>query len=491
MFNQLSQTSFTKKKILAVLLQLLVIIFVLNIFVVQKNISMGLLFLLGCSISLYFINAKKIVLFESFTLFSAYFYSVIISCLSIFYSDFQGTHYLTSQYFSYDLPVLFNITLLYLIVCYIFAYLGYKSFRQKFTPNIDLYSDGISTSVVQLFIIVFAIIGLGNFYVNILKFAGGNPLIYLTNVSLRHMEFSESGGTTAGYLLGYMAGYLWLYKLTKLQQKLSFYFLSYVAITVVLKASTGRIIGTMIYTLSYFMLYYFLNYQQESKKHKKYALTVVIFIFCAVVFYFLRVISSLNHIGKIDSNLMEVMFSFVNIDVLNYYLVDKGNIPNVGVLMKIIDAWSNDLNYFYGKSLFTWVYGVLPSSIRPENYQISILIKETWYLGVKGGALPPTGMGEMFVNFGYFGGIFGMYIFGAFTAFIFNMLKIFNNYWYLLIYTNITLGFVLIYPKGEFDNLSLWYIIPPLFTYSLLIFISKLTRKNRSENLSNNIKVEY
>lgn len=477
MLSNLSQARYGKKSIITILVQLLVITLILSFLVVQNNITISLLVILGCCISLYFVNAKKIVLFESFTLFSAYFYSVIISCISIFYSNFQGTHFLTSQYFSYDLALLFNITLLYLIVCYIFAYLGFKTFRKDFVPNIDLYSDGISTKVVQIFIIVFSFIAITNFYINVLKFAGGNPLTYLSNVSLRHMEFSGSGGTTAGYTLGYMAGYLWLYKLTKLQKKLSVLFVFYVFITIIMKASTGRVIGTLIYTLSYFMLYYFLHYQQESKKHKKYLFTVVLFVLSAVIFYFFRVTSSLNFNGKVNSDWLGVMFSFVNVDILNYYLVDKGNIPNVGVLMKIIDAWGNDLNFFYGKSLFTWIYSVIPVGIRPENYQISIIIKETWYLGVRGGALPPTGMGEMFVNFGFFGAVLGMYLFGAFAAFIYNLLKKFNNYWYLIIYTDISLGFILIYAKGEFDNLSLWYIMPSLFTYLLLFISTKLLRR--------------
>ncbi len=482
MFSQNKPLSINKVHGLLISFQVIGLLSLLIFLISQNKITESLLISLASIIIFYFINNKKIILFEAFTLFFAYSISVIISCLSIYYSSFQGTHFITSQFFLTDIEDLFQITLVYLVICYLFAYIGYKSVRKEFKPQIDLHSDGVSVKVTRIFIIIFAFIGVSNFYINVLKFAGGNPITYFSNISIRSMEFGDSGGTTAGYILAYTAGYLWLYTLAKMNKKITYCFIIYAVITVAIKASTGRVIGTLIFAVSYFMIYYFLNFDQESKKHKKYVISVTIAVFLAITLYFFRVTSSLNFNGQVNSDWIGVMLSFVNFDILNYYLVDKGNIPNVGVLMKIIDAWSNEMNFLYGKSLFTWVYGILPPELRPADYQISIIIKETWYMGVRGGALPPTGMGEMFVNFGYLGSIFGMYIFGAFSACIFNLLNRFNNFWYLIVYTNITLGFVLIYAKGEFDNLSLWYILPITCTYILLKFVSDVLKKLTSSS---------
>ena len=43
---------------------------------------------------------------------------------------------------------------------------------------------------------------------NVLAYAGGNPLRYLSNVAARKEEFESTGGTTLGYHFYYMASYL-------------------------------------------------------------------------------------------------------------------------------------------------------------------------------------------------------------------------------------------------------------------------------------------
>ncbi len=39
--------------------------------------------------------------------------------------------------------------------------------------------------------------------------------------------------------------------------------------------------------------------------------------------------------------------------------------------------------------------------MRPEAYQPSVMIKQVWYSHLQGGNLPPTGIGEMYANFGF------------------------------------------------------------------------------------------
>lgn len=454
------------------------------ILVVNNQIIYSLLLVLFVVLSSYFIIEKKIVLFNPFTLFILYSYSVILAALYLYTSKFENTKIITEQSFSMDLFELLNISLLYIIVSYIFAYLGYKTFKKDFEPNIDLYNDGISLKIVNIVIVVFAILAIINFSYNIFVFAGGNPFVYMENVSTRHLEFESTGETTLFYLMGYLAGYLWLYKLLKEGKKIStsLFFILFVLLTIFMKATTGRIFGTLSYFLSYFVIYYFVNFKTESTNNKKYFIVILILIFAGLFFYFFRITSSLAYNNQLSADFITTIFEFVNFDSLMHYAVDKGNIPNVSVLMKIIDGWGDEIPFLYGESLFTWMYGILPSSIRPEGYQPSVMIKEIWYSHIRGGNLPPMGMGEMFANFWYFGSVFGMFIFGALVAFIYNLLDRFNNYWYLVMFANISVGFILLYAKGEFDNLTLWYIIPIGMIYLLLIFLTKLSRKKTNEN---------
>ncbi|RLA82537.1 MAG: hypothetical protein DRG78_06895 [Epsilonproteobacteria bacterium] len=472
---------FSKNSILINLAILAISFLCLLYLTINSSVTIFLIVLLSIILSSYFILEKKFVLFNPFTVFTLYFYTVVISSLYLYTSNFEKSVFINDQSFSTPLIELLNISLVYIIVSYIFAYLGYRTFRKNFKPNIDLNSDGISIKVLNITIVVFAIIGTFNFIFNVLLFAGGNPFEYISNVSTRHLEWKNIGGTTLGYLFGYVAGYLWLYKILKLNKKISILFLFYVFITIFMKASTGRIFGTLIYALSYLVIYYFVCFDVQSKKHKKYFLILFLISFMGLLFYFFRITSSLAYNNLLSTDFLSTILEFFKGDLIMYYAVDKGNIPNIAVLMKIIDGWGIDTPFLYGESLFTWMYGVIPSNIRPEGYQPSVIIKHVWYSYTPGGHLPPTGMGEMYANFWYFGAVFGMYLFGSFTALIYNLLKRFNNYWYLVVYTNITLGFILLYPKGEFDNLSFWAALPIGLTYLLLKFIIILSRR-KNEN---------
>lgn len=473
--SNINITSFTFKLFIYSIASLICLVLVL-----QDQVTYMLLFLLFMTLTSYFIIEKKFVIFNPFTLFVLYSYSGILASIYLYTSKFESTLFITEQSFSMDIFNLLNVALFYMIFSYIFAYIGYKTFKKNFEPSIDLYNDGISLKIVNVIIIIFAIFAILNFSYNIFKFAGGNPLEYMSNVSTRHLEFQNSGGTTLFYLFGYVAGYLWLYKLMKKGKKIStsFYFLLFVLLTIFMKATTGRIFETLSYLLSYVVIYYFVNYKTESQNNKKYILSIVALMSLGLLFYLFRITSSLAYNDMLTASFIDTIFQFVNFDSIMYLAVDKGNIPNISVLMKIIDGWGDTIPFLYGESLFTWLYGIIPSSIRPEGYQPSVMIKQVWYSHIQGGNLPPMGMGEMFVNFWYFGAVFGMFIFGAFVAFMYNLLNRFNNYWYLVMFSNISVGFILLYSKGEFDNLTLWDIIPIGMTYLLLLFLTKLSRKN-------------
>ncbi|CAA6810218.1 MAG: Unknown protein [uncultured Sulfurovum sp.] len=443
------------------------------------SITIGLIFLLFMFLSLYFIATKKLILFEPFTLFSMYFYTVVMGSFYLYSSNFEHSIFINYQSFSMNLMELLNISLMYIIVSYVFAYLGYKTFKKEFEPSIDLDNDGVSIQIVNLIIPIFMGIALLNFIYNIIVLGGGSFSNYMSQVSSADTMLKETGGTTVGYLFGYMAGYLWLYKLLKMNMKISLLFLILVLITILMKASTGRILGTLAYALSYMVIYYFVKIKIESQQNKKYFIILFSLLAIGVFFYFFRLASSIAAIGGMKDDFLSTILEFLSIDLIMYYIADKGNIPNIPILMKIIDAWGGDSTPFlYGESLFTWVYGILPSGLRPEGYQTSVIVKEVWYSHAPGGNLPPTGMGEMFANFWYFGAVFGMYLFGVLAAFFYNLLHKFNNFWYLVMYANIVVGFIMLYPKGEFDNLTLWHIMPIGFTYILILFLTKVAQSS-------------
>ncbi len=441
--------------------------------VLVGKLAIAMMFLLFMLPSFFFFTQKRIDVFDPFTIFSFSFFSVIVVSWHLYNTNFENSLFIQKQSFSIGLHRLFAIALTYTVVSYVSVFLGYKTFAKIGEITIDFRQDNISLKVVEFFIVVFAIIGLSNFIINLCVFAGGNPLTYMANIAVRHLEW-QTGGTTLFYHLSYLAGYLWLYKFLRHKKGFSFAFYSYIALTIFMKATTGRIYGTIAYFLSYIVIIYYANKKVRENSYR-YLFLFVFVVLISLGFYFFRVTSSLSYSSQLSEGYLTSIQSYLNFETLQFFVIDKGNLPNVAVLMKILEGWGRDIPFLYGESLFTWIYGFLPSFIRPDGYQPSVMIKKVWYSHIVGGALPPTGMGEMFANFGYYGAL-AMYFFGAFCAFLRNLLHKFNNFWCLLIYSNIVLGFVVLYPKGEFDNLSLWQILPALMAYLLLVFTTKLVK---------------
>ena len=189
----------------------------------------------------------------------------------------------------------------------------------------------------------------------------------------------------------------------------------------------GRLLHTINFALSVFVIQYFYHYQVLRKKHYLYVGGLLGLIGLGVFMYFLRVLSSLAFNNMVNKSFFDQMTEFFKLESLFKFLIEKGNIPNIPVLMKIIDSWESDIGFYMGKSYFTWLYNVLPSTIRPVDYQTSFVIKNRWYSALLGGgSIPPTGIGEMYLNFGFFGVIFGMFFFGVLMAYTYNLLNKFN-----------------------------------------------------------------
>ncbi len=442
--------------------------------------SIYFLVLLMLAITSFFILNKKLVLFEPVVLFSAYYVTVVIAGFYSIFTDWRTNVFVNNTSFHNDITNLTAYTCMYFFVGYISMIAGYYLVkRDDLNIEFDLEPKSIiSDTVLNIFIFTFLFMGVANFIYNIWIFAGGSLSQYMATVSVRHLQFAKQG-TTIGYILAYNAMYIWLFKIIrkgKLWNK-SFFFV--LIITILMKASTGRIFGTMLYIASFIGIYYFIEISKKKVINNcKYYLTAIVIAIFGVAFYFMRIISSLAYNQMLETSVGTTFIELIS--KLGYYAVDKGNIPNVGVVLKIIDSWGTDIGYLYGQSLVTWITNILPSSFRPEAYQPSVIIKNVWYSYIQGGNLPPTGIGEMYANFGAVGPFLGMFFFGCLAALFYNYMIKSKSYWALAIYIQIAIGFIMIYPKGEFDNLTLWYVIPILGLVLIMRIVSGLTESSRN-----------
>jgi hypothetical protein len=112
----------------------------------------------------------------------------------------------------------------------------------------------ISNTVLNIFIIIFLSIGIANFAYNVSTLAGGSILQYMANVSVRNLEF-ENQGTTLGYMFAYNGMFIWFFKLARRHIYWNNYFIVFLIISILMKASTGNIWNNAImFSLSEFII---------------------------------------------------------------------------------------------------------------------------------------------------------------------------------------------------------------------------------------------
>lgn len=461
----------SKKKLIfmAVLISVFILISVIVLFSGNKY-AIALLFslMLFFSILFFLLFKEKKIIFEPIYLFSLYYLTVCIVIWYLAYSNFETDLFTNNTTFSNDKTFLFAITVFYFFIGYICTLFGY--FSVKNNEEFDLQYEKknvISNFALKFTIILFFSIGLFNFMYNVFYFADGNMILYLKNISLRTLEFAN-GGTTLGYIFAETSIYVWLFMLLRKKKYFSFPFLICLFITILMKVSVGRIFQTFVLIGCIVGIYYFIELKNKVSNNKKYFIIGGAILVGGIVVYYLRLASNLAIIGKLDDGFIQSFELFIK--NLGYYAVDKGNMPNVSVVMKIIDSWNSDVGFLFGSSLFYFVFSLFSINLIPIP---SVIIKQTWFQHIQGGNLPPTGIGEMYANFGFLGPILGMFIFGIVIALFYKMMIKRKNYWFLVCFIQITVGFIALFPKGEFSNLTLWSIAPITLTYIFLRFLTK------------------
>jgi len=314
-------------------------------------------------------------------------------------------------------------------------------------------------------------IGLSNFFYNVLVYAGGNPFTYLAQIAARKDQFEDSG-TTFGYIFYYMGSFLLFFDHLRKGGKLNWRLIVVVFIGTLLWISKGRIFLTLFYILTFVGINYFYDLTTLGKSNNRRYLFFLIFVpVIAVTLFTLRLLSSLQESGALDQSSLIAAAGDV-LDSFGFYLIDKGNLPNTALFLKVIDAWERDHGFLYGQSLFSWLFNILPSGIRPENYQPSAIIKNLWYSYVPTGNLPPTGVAEMYMNFGFIGPLLGMFVLGVLIKLFYNWAIKIGDFWAYTVMVWISLSFVMIYAKGEFDNLNLIYFVILYVPYILSIIVT-------------------
>lgn len=426
-------------------------------------------------------------LFNPLLVFSAMYSTTTFTILYYIKSEFRTNLYFSYSFTDTKFVALLELTAFMFVIGYIMFVLGYRTINTKHMSKTEnsLYESNKSIDYWKyklfnkILIITFFIIAITNFAYVVINTNGGNIVNYMKYISVREYVYNKRI-STLGYNFGYVALYLYTLLLCHENRKLSLsYYLMFISM-IFIRVSTGRIFQTIVFIMTIAGIKYKFNYDLNfncGKNNKKFIIYVLCVFVFAIAFYILRSTSSIaynRNSGDVHAIIREIL------DNISFYAYDKGNTVNVILVVRMISSWGEEIGYMYGRTLFSSLVTFIPklSELFPMT---SLLIKTKWYSNVSGGMLPPTCIGELFVNFGYIGIVIGMFIIGIFSKKLYIWFKNSqNNDYKTLIYFVILLEFIFILPKADFSNFPTANIIILSFCFGIKKLVDKasLMRNN-------------
>lgn len=343
--------------------------------------------------------------------------------------------------------------LIFAIVSYLFFVIGYS-----ILPNRKFFIKKENTKFWNFFGIYYVYLVIPLLFIGIYHWlnvahqtAGNIFYLFLYFQAFPHMA-KEAGISTLPYHFYYAGIFIWLLGLAVNNKKISFLFIFFSVLGMLINLTQGRITLAITFILSQLFFVALLNYKLRSKN----IYIFIILMIMAFVAYFLRIISNSLYIGS-DLDLRGVDFLRI--------IVGSGNVADLQQLVIIFSTFDIN-NSLIGLTYFDWLrntfggyFGLSPSSV-------GLIIKDL-YVPETSGAPTPGAIGEAYVNFNIAAPLLFFFV-GLIFAYFYNKVLSSGNVFLLLVYSIFLARFVFIYPKVDSTMLSnfFWGAAP----MTLLIF---------------------
>jgi len=401
--------------------------------------------------------------------FSLLYFLIVPGAVYFAWTDFETSEHLLSMTHSQKARAL-EKALLAQLAGYVAFVVGYYFVRGSVHRRPMRFRMGhrIPDSFLRLTASIALAIGLGNFLYIALSYPGG-WLDYLTTFGLRHHRLALIGAnvTQIGYQFLTVGLFLWMLVIFRNRKTLTRSFEIAVFLLILLAClvailSNGRMLQFLTSVLVLWALA--LVYRGRGVRFRQ-MMFVVLLILGAVLAYTLRVFSVES--ARAEAPLVAVAFFQEFGGLLGYWLIDKGNVPDLAVVMNILTF--RDLIDFYpmlGKSFVSWVSAFSPMT---EEYQnVGRILGDAWY-GIPGG-VPPTIVGEVILNFGVTGIVPVMMILGVVFAAVYRYVRIRSEFLIYVVYLSLLFKFVFVLPKGEISNIvgAIWHFAPTIILFGVL-----------------------
>lgn len=423
-----------------------------------------------------FVNLKNGNIFSPISLFSVMYITAPASVYYLLLEGLENSHFI-EVYSSYNLFFDYlPYTIFLFLIGYIAYAVGYFSFLKK---SKQYYSESFSIDnlVLKYFIIIFMTITLVNFLYIVFS-TTGNPLTYFRQMSVNRYIYTTEL-STFGYNFGVFSIYLYQYYLLKNNKKPSIIFISSSMLMLIIKASAGRIFQTMATILIILGIFYtFSMITDKNTKYSKYILFTVTF---GIIIYVFRAAGSFYFHGGYDT-FIDAVYDIIS--RLTYYIFGRGNVVNIAIVPYILNNWESDYGtYLYGSSALSGLVKFFPF-LKETFPSTSYLIKNLWFEDIIGGALPPTCIGELYINFGLIGTVIGMLIMGIISSILFNIYSNKVSFIKTIIYMHFVCFFILLFPKTDFSSFPFFEIFFSLLMFILVLFISEYFRRKQNDSSS-------
>lgn len=413
------------------------------------NMGIMLTFLLFYSIFFFLLYRQTIDFFEPIILYSCFnFLTPIVQLYILFHSD--TNIFLNAQPLMNEFSTLYNVTCLMNLLGYYSCIIGYSLVKRVGKgKKVIVYP---SQNLLCPFLIILVIFAFLNFVINMTCLGVNvfkNPVSLYQNVSL-----VKEKSSTIFYNCAIFGLYIYMAEKEKRNKIIE---LLLVLFTFILIISTLRIFSSLVILLTYIGTKY--EESNNTKKNRKLFMIIVSLLVFGIILYFTRIIMSLELIGG-NISLKSLIKN------IGYYAFDKGNTPNIAIQMILYDRWDN---FLLGKTFVSPFISLL--GIDTTEFIPAAIIKQNYFMHITSGNLPVTGIGELYMNWGYFGVILGMFLFGGLGAIVYKKFYKSPNKIFRIMGMYFTISFYMLFPKGEINNIGLFQPICIIIIYTMFDFI--------------------
>lgn len=422
------------------------------------------------STNVYFIlRDKKVDVMSPMFFFSVIFFLAYIIPLGNFLSG-TSRMFILWPYNYYDLTATLDKSFLVVfLMCFSFSFANLIPLKKE---NLDTISYDISKSRLTIVLIIFFMFGITCFGLAVILVGGISA--FFSGLGDRIRLFAGLNYLFYSLLFLPISALIWWVKILHYKERVSVVFIVYTLITIGFSGFLGGKANTFMIILAFIVLFH---------KYVK-PLTLTLFVMLSISGIFsMRLFEVFFReylvIGKITS----IDFSDPG-EVINDIFVKsfEGNFPQFQILTVAVDYVPRALDYQYGKTYAYLFFSPIPSSVWKEKplAPSAVLTLPIWpeRWENSGTSIPPSLLGEFYINFGLTGVVVGMFAFGFIYNYFYMRFYKYSTDPRKIAFYSLLIAFMLYFIRGNFADpfILLMIMSVPLFSgfkYSIVNKIKK------------------